>query len=446
MQAALRRWLVPRTTRDDLIIREQNLRVMLLVLLPLAILALLSQLTEWVVSGIIFIGVPISAFSCVALLLLTALTHNQRPVLAQWLLVLMLVPIAGLTTFAEGFTEAYNILEVVIAVTLSAILLARWAIFITFALTFGAVAGVGLLLTKNLPPTSGPVVLVLFAYSAITIPLVMLVYYLRLLFDRQISLLQSANQQTRIALIEAQAATESQARFLATMSHELRTPLNAIRGNTDLLVYGYYEDGAPASGKMLDLLSTIQHSNTRLLTLINEVLDVARLEAGREVLQLSTVDVVALISETLEAQRVTAQSKNVALRFTIGERVSHRITSDMPKLGKIINNLIANAVKFTLSGSVHVTFDGLNAAQWQFTVQDSGIGIAPDQLSKIFERFYQVDSSETRQYKGSGLGLAIVKETVACLGGTISVESQQKQGTLFVVTLPYHYADAKHDD
>jgi len=199
MQAALRRWLVPRTTRDDLIIREQNLRVMLLVLLPLAILALLSQLTEWVVSGIIFIGVPISAFSCVALLLLTALTHNQRPVLAQWLLVLMLVPIAGLTTFAEGFTEAYNILEVVIAVTLSAILLARWAIFITFALTFGAVAGVGLLLTKNLPPTSGPVVLVLFAYSAITIPLVMLVYYLRLLFDRQISLLQSANQQTRIA-------------------------------------------------------------------------------------------------------------------------------------------------------------------------------------------------------------------------------------------------------
>ena len=443
MQAAIRRWLIPRSTHSDQTIYEQNLRIMLLVLFPLAAVALLSQITEWVVTGRIYVGVPISGIACLAILLLAVLTHARHPELAEWLLVLLLVPIVGVTTLVESFTGAYNVLELVITVTLSAILLSRWAIFPVFALTFSMMGVVALLVDTAPPPTEGPVLLTLFAYGAITISIVVLIYYLRLLFDRQILLLQTANQQTRAALLEARAANESQARFLATMSHELRTPLNAIQGYTELMIYGYYPGGTPAVDMPLDLLQTIQRSNTRLLTLINEVLDVARLEAGREIVQLSNVDVVALITDMLDAQRVAAQSKHVALNFTIGDKAPRQVTSDAPKLGKIVNNLIANAVKFTPSGSVHVTLDSLSDGYWRFSVQDTGIGIPPDQVDRIFERFYQVDSSETRQYKGSGLGLAIVKETVIRLDGTISVQSQQKQGTLFIVTLPYRYSDVK---
>ena len=193
------------------------------------------------------------------------------------------------------------------------------------------------------------------------------------------------------------------------------------------------------------MLQIVQRNTTRLLTLINEILDIARLEAGREVLQLSQVNVVDLISETLEAQRIIAQTKNVALHFTIGEDAPRHVISDAPKLSNIINNLTTNAVKFTPSGAVHVTLDKLNENRWQLTIKDSGIGIPADQLTKIFERFYQVDGRETRQYKGSGLGLAIVKETIGFLHGEISVQSQPKQGTVFIVTLPYQYTGANID-
>ena len=240
MQNVIRRWLALNTPQSENALREQNLRVLVLALLPLAGLAVLSQVAEWVITGILVLGVPISAFACLALVGLIGLINAQRPALAQWLLVLMLIPIVGLTTYIKSATDSYNILEVIIAVTLSAILLPQWAIFAVFGMSFGVIIVIRLYLNLTVISGSGPgdsvsVLLALFAYAAITIPLVVLIFYSRLLFDRQILLLRTANQQTHAALLAAQDANESQARFLATISHELRTPLNAIRGNTDLM-------------------------------------------------------------------------------------------------------------------------------------------------------------------------------------------------------------------
>ena len=219
--------------------------------------------------------------------------------------------------------------------------------------------------------------------------------------------------------------------FVATMSHELRTPLNIIMGYSDLLLEGSL---GPLAPEQLDGLQRVARSSRDLLDLINETLDLSRLEAGRLQVERADTDITELLHD-IDAETVTLRDKpEVVFSWQIEPDLPH-VYTDALKLKVVLKNLIQNALKFTAHGSVTVAArrhdDGV-----EFSVADTGIGIAPEAVSIIFEPFRQVDGSSTRRYGGVGLGLYIVRRLLDLLGGTIAVESTLGHGTVFRVWVP----------
>ena len=235
----------------------------------------------------------------------------------------------------------------------------------------------------------------------------------------------------------AEAASRAKTAFLANMSHELRTPLNGVLGMLDLLA------DEPLPPRARDRAATAQSSAQQLLAVIGDILDITKLEAGRVELE----RVVFRLGEVLRRSHATfaaaAEAKGVALRLAIeGEELP--LLGDPTRLGQVVNNLLANAVKFTAAGEVTLAADiqraeaGLVALVLR--VQDTGIGIPPAALPTLFDSFTQADTSTTRRYGGTGLGLAICREIVQLAGGTIEVESRPGVGTTFLVRLRLPWA------
>ncbi|MFC1850942.1 response regulator [candidate division CSSED10-310 bacterium] len=242
-------------------------------------------------------------------------------------------------------------------------------------------------------------------------------------------------EQLKIAKEAAEAATEAKSGFLASMSHEIRTPMNAIMGLTDLALK---TDLLP---KQQDYLEKIGYSARSLLGIINDILDFSKIEAGK--LQLETVDfqlddVLNSVSDLLAHK---AAEKGIELVFAKPRDVPGALVGDPLRLGQILTNLTTNAVKFTEQGEVLVKVELLhqerNRARMQFSVVDTGIGIPPEQVSKLFDSFTQADGSITRKYGGTGLGLSISKHLVDLLQGQISVESNAGQGSRFSFVLEF---------
>jgi signal transduction histidine kinase len=231
-------------------------------------------------------------------------------------------------------------------------------------------------------------------------------------------------------LASLQATTRLKSEFLSTMSHELRTPLNVITGYADILAGGALGPLTPAQA---DAIARIRRSARDQLDLIETTLDLNRLDAGREVIQVSRVDFDALFAEVRKDLGATDDAL-VALRWR--NAVNDRdVRTDCAKLKAILKHLVSNALKFTPEGEVEVTVrDG--GGPLVLEVRDTGIGIAPDDLPTIFEMFRQVDGSHTRRYGGVGLGLHVVKRLVERLGGTIAVASRPGAGSVFTVTIP----------
>jgi signal transduction histidine kinase len=230
---------------------------------------------------------------------------------------------------------------------------------------------------------------------------------------------------------ELRLASQHKSQFLANMSHELRTPLNAILGSTELMVDGIYGDLPERAAGVLD---RVQNNGKHLLALINDVLDLSKIEAGQLVLTLEDYALPDVVQSVLTATEALASTKGLRMTADVAPGLPLG-RGDARRLSQVLLNLVGNAVKFTDQGEVAIGARAENG-NFELTVRDTGPGIAPEDQGKIFEEFQQVDASNTRKKGGTGLGLAISKRMVEMHGGAISVESEPGHGATFRVSLP----------
>ena len=240
---------------------------------------------------------------------------------------------------------------------------------------------------------------------------------------------------------EVQEANRLKSEFLSNMSHELRTPLNAILGMARLL---RGDTGEVTPEERGDYLEIIERNGQSLLELINDILDLSKIEAGKVELTWEKIDLRAFVGDVLASVRALAEESGLALKAEL-DPGADSIVSDPERLRQILMNLLGNAIKFTDEGSVSVVTRA-EEDKVAIAVRDTGIGISEDALEYVFDAFRQADSSTTRRYPGTGLGLSIVKKLVDLLGGDVRVESRVGEGTTFTVTLPRHPAALKGED
>ena len=227
----------------------------------------------------------------------------------------------------------------------------------------------------------------------------------------------------------AEAANRAKSRFLANMSHELRTPLNAVLGFAQLLL-----DEPDLTAQQLEWLRVIDRSGTHLLNLINSVLEMSRIEAGRLELHVAAFDLYGLLDDMQTVFAMRATQRGLAFTCTIAPEVPRQIISDEARLRQVLINLLENAVKFTPQGAIDVQFN-YQHGQLQIGVADTGIGIPADLLPDLFQAFTR-DTKIARTHEGTGLGLSITRQIIEALGGTISVASTVGQGTTFTLQIP----------
>jgi len=267
--------------------------------------------------------------------------------------------------------------------------------------------------------------------------------------NEEIACRAETENRLRLAKTAAETASAAKSDFLAVMSHELRTPLHSILGFSDVLVEGIQGELNAEQKRSVNNIST---SGKHLLSLINDILDLSKIEAGKESLNLEGVDVEMLCEEVVTLLSRQAGKKSIKIQKSIAKDVG-KVTADRRRIRQILFNLLSNAVKFTPEGgAIGLTVDlgrksdhraNAKASELvEFVVWDEGIGISEENQEKLFEPFVQVDSRLARSYEGTGLGLSLVKRLTKMHGGRVVVESEEKKGSRFIVQLPWSRAES----
>ena len=272
-------------------------------------------------------------------------------------------------------------------------------------------------------------------------------HYLKKFYERKLELLEKGFSddnnilQAKIGLEDAkrerliaEETATAKSLFIATISHEIRTPMNIILGTTSLML-----NDKPKK-EHIRYLETLKKSGENLLGIINDILDVSKIEAGRLEIEYEPVLLQEIFENILTIMEQPAKEKNLQLKYSIDEKIDFAIFSDPLRLMQIITNLISNAIKFTAKGKIYIEAKLQRKNRLQIIVSDTGIGIPKDKLKTIFDQYEQVRTKVQKKYRGTGLGLAISKKLVELLNGTILIKSKINVGTSFIITLPFEKA------
>jgi signal transduction histidine kinase/ActR/RegA family two-component response regulator len=274
-----------------------------------------------------------------------------------------------------------------------------------------------------------------YGFAAVAVSLnVLMVDHIHRVQDNLGSIVAAQTRELRTALDLATAADRAKTQFLANMSHEIRTPLNGVIGMTRLVL----RTGLDAEQRAL--VETINRSGDTLLAIVNDILDFSKIEAGRLELHWRAFALPSLVADVCELFRSSAEERGIKLQHVFQGDIPERVEGDPTRLRQVLTNLLSNATRFTEHGEIVVTTTWLPAAagpaQARIEVTDTGIGLAEADIERLFDPFFQVDSSSTRRYGGTGIGLAICKHLVDLMGGEIGVTSTLGKGSTFWFSLP----------
>jgi len=438
--------------------RSETLNILLLAIAALSLLTLVS-IFALELSGIfdrsetVLVYVPTGVL--VIILIGLYFLNRKYPTFAGVVFLITLVGLLSVSDAPEEIAGGRGLLHLALPIIIASIVLPPWTSFVFAGVVSVVVNTIGALVGIRFTPfsTFAYVVIALVSYLG-AMQLENALSELRIInkeLDKRVAdrtaELRNANQQLAEANEQLRELDRLKSRFVSMVSHELRTPLSAIQGFAEMLLAEIY---GPLSERQENALDRITTNTTRLLYLVNDLLDQARIEAGQISLQAKPFSPTVLVDEFHSTMDVLAQSKGLTLTTEVDPTMPDIIYGDEERLHQIMVNIANNAIKFTDEGYVRVRIyrpdgNGDQPPSWVIECSDTGPGISEEDQATIFEPFRRVDDLRTREHLGVGLGLAIVKELVELMDGDIELESEVGVGSTFAIRLPLSTTGGKHE-